>query len=1603
MKKLIALIGAAVMSFGLFAALDPSVEFQTHRYTVPDFDVGPTNIVGYDDVSVKNVFTGGTVYWFADNFPTGDVGLVDYEQPAEVAEDGDAKVLKIEADTAYPMLRTFGPVQRTATSEGASYSKPTFDIGTLGLFADSKIKLSASEEAPQDFTGKIAVWLQVIPEDTTAEPATPGSTNLMVTCGQLDGEFSLADTPTNIAIAADGVTVKPEEWHQITIRSIKEIKTGETIPGFVIYVDGKLAQAAQGAYVLPSGLTETAQKFATDRALFASASSDADTAQTLESVGFAGNGSLSYIDLTDAYNAPDFAQDPTEVLITWDEHVDSITIGGTDITQLEGVSNYSIMYQVTGFANKSASVEAEVVYKTNYRGKSITDTSVTPTPLVSFAAEADKSAFSFSIGQFAQNGAVTVVSELDRDEALVTVDGEVKPMYSSLAQAFADINTLYKNANNIKIEIGESVVTLSDKKYLNSYKGKLVIDLKGNTIQFTYEPADGEEAYGIVNNSTLTIQDTSDNGGGKIEAVNGIPLIYNILATTIAKATGANDIVIDGSVLNENVYFENEWFPGEITVLGGKFSEKVVCFCTADGELPEGWEDHVEDGITLGTQAIPLKWSDARDEDGYWTLEFAGANLVVKDNEGVTFTFKTNDVLVAEGVKVVPLSSGMTAEIVATLKEHYEFADVEAAKAAGWTFTSEDTVATTNIAAIVEVGTGITVTIPATEAIEYTITTTGGENAQVALDPEDGKVAYGEEVEITAIPDEHYTYEGVELPAGWGTNEFGSATNTVTVTGDAEIAVPNATAIVVTSVTLDQTSLEVVEGAEPVKLVATVEPADALVTTVTWESDNTAVATVAADGTVTFGAVGEATITAKVGAVSDTCTVTVTAAGPTVYFPQADIEEQYKDRNGTEALPFVIRKYDDLVALQNMVADGQTTAGVYFEQVADIDFDGKDPWAGIGQAKKKPRFCGTYDGAGKKVTNITLDGNVEYAALFGQIGDGAVVKNISEVNIAGVANYKDDACVGGLVGYAEGTVTVSDIKVTGTIGTTEQPMKDNVSGLICRADNKATKDSGSPSVFTRLEFAGTINAASASLNRKVAGILGYAVGKVVLDQCVCSGTLVDNASVDFTYKDGPQGGVGGLVSYIWSDALGLTFKDCVMKGTIVANQNVMPGAGLYGASIGVTITFEGTNKIAKASFDGDVKKFNGNSNSWPKSYAVENAEDASLLDMVDALKADETFYTIKTGLTPTYQFTDVGTIAFNTNLFEAAAFNVTGDESLEVTETAAEGVVTFTAAIKTFDVTFKPENGSADIVSNDVAYGTAFADVAPNDLKKTGYDFAGWDPIVGTIDGTVLEFTAQWTAIQYTLTLTGGENVTTNVNPEKATYTYGDAVAITATAKENFTFTGVELGEGWGLNDDGAATNTVTITGNTSVAIPNAKAAQTEPIPVPPSDDKVAETLEEAGITDAPDITTVDDVKALNAILKVNNITDAKTGLTADQKAHINDTFLMSQNGITPNHIYSEAAQIKIDKIEATETSGKWAFEVTIADGTTPVAAAEIAAKALAGSAKKATTLGTWATIEAADIETAATPGTAGKVTFTVNYGNGQQGFLKIDVSKVAK
>lgn len=184
-----------------------------------------------------------------------------------------------------------------------------------------------------------------------------------------------------------------------------------------------------------------------------------------------------------------------------------------------------------------------------------------------------------------------------------------------------------------------------------------------------------------------------------------------------------------------------------------------------------------------------------------------------------------------------------------------------------------------------------------------------------------------------------------------------------------------------------------------------------------------------------------------------------------------------------------------------------------------------------------------------------------------------------------------------------------------------------------------------------------------------------------------------------------------------------------------------------------------------------------------------------------------------------------------------------------------------------------------------------------------------------------------------------------------------------------------------------------------------ATAKQTDPIPTPTDDTPtaVSNALEKAGIpVDNPiykSVTTVADANALNNLLKANAITSF-SALTSDQQANINDSFLVMD--LSGSELFAAPVEIEVTKIEATTTAGTYTFEVEVTSGDAAVIA-EQCAQALKDKVYVANAIGganTFAPVGSSAISEIALSADGKTASFTIAYGDGQQGFMKILCTK---
>lgn len=259
----------------------------------------------------------------------------------------------------------------------------------------------------------------------------------------------------------------------------------------------------------------------------------------------------------------------------------------------------------------------------------------------------------------------------------------------------------------------------------------------------------------------------------------------------------------------------------------------------------------------------------------------------------------------------------------------------------------------------------------------------------------------------------------------------------------------------------------------------------------------------------------------------------------------------------------------------------------------------------IGNSSTK--FSGTFDGKNHTISNFKTSG--QYSGLFGYV-NGATIQNLT-VNVTNNAGATS-AC--GLVGAVNGTTTIRNCTVNGTISGTHQVggfvgfaqgvYQDNTLVLPCNltiegctnnatvtttsqaSDNNRTSAGGfvgyvnAGATVTIKSYIdengqtkkstnnGKISTTSSADNKGVGGFVGYSYGKITLTDCV------NEKNATITGKER----VGGLVGYIGkadSDSQKeMVISGCENKATVTSNST----NDVYG--IGGIVGYNSGHKVA---------------------------------------------------------------------------------------------------------------------------------------------------------------------------------------------------------------------------------------------------------------------------------------------------------------------------------------------------------------------------------------------------------------------------------------
>ena len=461
--------------------------------------------------------------------------------------------------------------------------------------------------------------------------------------------------------------------------------------------------------------------------------------------------------------------------------------------------------------------------------------------------------------------------------------------------------------------------------------------------------------------------------------------------------TAANaDVKIPAPAVVKELYVTDKG-NGKIELSGtiGKLQADNAITVKGSGRIDEkSGKVEVTEDVKIGVTSVTLDKTDL-------TLDVNGTaklNTTVKPDDATTktVTWKSDN----EGVAIVDNNGNVTA------------------KAAG-TATITATVDGKSASCKVTVNGQTTVPVASVKLNQTTLELIAGKEATLTatVKPDDATnktVTWSSNNETVATVDNNGKVTAKAAGEAIITAKVGDkqATCNVKVTA-AEVAVE--------SVTLDQSSLELIAGKEAT-LTATVKPDNATNRTVAWESNATNVATVDNNGKVTAKAAGEAIITAKIGDKQATCNVKVTAA---------DVAVESVTLNQS-SLELVAGKEATLTA--TVKPDNATNGTVVWESnaisVATVDNNGKVTAKAEGtaiitaKAGDKTATCTvTVTEADVKVTQITISGkntlNVNDVATLtadvqpGDVTNKTVVWTSENPDVVKVENGKVTALMPG--------------------------------------------------------------------------------------------------------------------------------------------------------------------------------------------------------------------------------------------------------------------------------------------------------------------------------------------------------------------------------------------------------------------------------------------------------------------------------------------------------------------------------------------------------------------------------------------------------------
>ena len=286
MKKLIAMIGAVAMAFGLYAEGTPA-----DNYYANSFEVEAEGVT-------DKTWSPEDANWATEQTEAFTLG--DQDQTGLPYYTGAARRYNLfKGET---LNNNFLKLETGTNTLARS-------IATDQVYFDQLVKFTGYEEDPTLADGtKIAVWLSAIEQEGTDPEAADyvaGETNLYVTVGTGSAATKVQIDPASVGLDE----FLPDTWYRITIKSLGDVianKTDYDIVnqiGFAIFINGKQAAIVDKQdYHAKSGAFSAAAKALYEKGQLFTAIDTSNA--TLAKVAYQGIGGVD--DIIFSQEAPDF-------------------------------------------------------------------------------------------------------------------------------------------------------------------------------------------------------------------------------------------------------------------------------------------------------------------------------------------------------------------------------------------------------------------------------------------------------------------------------------------------------------------------------------------------------------------------------------------------------------------------------------------------------------------------------------------------------------------------------------------------------------------------------------------------------------------------------------------------------------------------------------------------------------------------------------------------------------------------------------------------------------------------------------------------------------------------------------------------------------------------------------------------------------------------------------------------------------------------------------------------------------------------------------------------------------------------------------------------